>query len=171
MGPPTLGDRHPVKRPETPRIFRVLLEVGNLDTAQRFYETLLATEGRQVGGGRVYFDAGSVILALVDPTAEGSKSIATLPESLYFATTSLEDVYQRARELGCLAPGLIHNDPANPAGAIVVRPWGERSFYAVDPFGNPLCFVDGPTLFTGTARPTAPPRRPPAHRPARARRP
>jgi len=31
----------------------------------------------------------------------------------------------------------------------VERPWGERSFYAVDPFGNPLCFVDQKTLFTG----------------------
>jgi hypothetical protein len=35
------------------------------------------------------------------------------------------------------------------AGAIVRRPWGERSFYAVDPFGNKLCFVDRATLFTG----------------------
>ena len=35
-------------------------------------------------------------------------------------------------------------------GAIVVRPWGERSFYAEDPTGNPLCFVDDRTLFTGT---------------------
>jgi len=30
-----------------------------------------------------------------------------------------------------------------------VRPWGERSFYAHDPFGNPLCFVDATTIFTG----------------------
>ena len=29
------------------------------------------------------------------------------------------------------------------------RPWGERSFYLRDPFGNPLCFVDAATLFTG----------------------
>jgi hypothetical protein len=34
-------------------------------------------------------------------------------------------------------------------GQIGVRPWGERSFYATDPFGNLLCFVDGETLFTG----------------------
>jgi uncharacterized glyoxalase superfamily protein PhnB len=32
---------------------------------------------------------------------------------------------------------------------IEIRPWGERSFYARDPFGNPLCFVDETTLFTG----------------------
>jgi hypothetical protein len=32
---------------------------------------------------------------------------------------------------------------------VVKRPWGERSFYAVDPFGNRLCFVAGDTVFTG----------------------
>jgi hypothetical protein len=33
-------------------------------------------------------------------------------------------------------------------GEIARRPWGERSFYMRDPFGNPLCFVDEGTLFT-----------------------
>ncbi|MGA8663757.1 MAG: VOC family protein [Thermoplasmata archaeon] len=40
-------------------------------------------------------------------------------------------------------------------GEMVVRPWGERSFYATDPSGNPLCFVDSRTLFTGTPRQVA----------------
>jgi hypothetical protein len=31
---------------------------------------------------------------------------------------------------------------------IEIRPWGERSFYATDPFGKPICFVDSMTLFT-----------------------
>ena len=35
------------------------------------------------------------------------------------------------------------------AGQIVVRPWGERSFYVEDPWSNGLCFVDEKTLFTG----------------------
>ena len=34
-------------------------------------------------------------------------------------------------------------------GQIATRPWGERSFYVHDPFGNPLCFVDAGSLFTG----------------------
>ena len=29
------------------------------------------------------------------------------------------------------------------------RPWGERSFYGRDPFGNPICLVDSGTTFTG----------------------
>jgi hypothetical protein len=34
-------------------------------------------------------------------------------------------------------------------GRIARRPWGERSFYLREPFGNPLCFVDSAALFTG----------------------
>jgi len=40
-------------------------------------------------------------------------------------------------------------DGGLPMGQIAVRPWGEWSFYLSDPFGNPLCFVDAATLFTG----------------------
>ena len=32
---------------------------------------------------------------------------------------------------------------------IVTQPWGERMFYAQDPFGNPIAFVDDKTLFKG----------------------
>jgi hypothetical protein len=32
-------------------------------------------------------------------------------------------------------------------GEIATRPWGQRSFYMRDPFGNPLCFVDETTIF------------------------
>ncbi|MGH2609439.1 MAG: VOC family protein [Tepidiformaceae bacterium] len=33
---------------------------------------------------------------------------------------------------------------------IASRPWGERSFYCQDPAGNPICFVDAGTEFTGS---------------------
>ena len=162
-------------RAKSPQIFRVLLEVRELDQAQRFYESLLAVPGRRVGGGRVYFDCGPVLLALLDPSADGESGLSVLREALYFATPDLEGVYLRAGKLGCLSPDLIHNDPANPAGEIVVRPWGERSFYAADPSGNALCFVDAGTLFTGTPRQVdvlrssnrRRPRAPPRVRPAR----
>ena len=36
-----------------------------------------------------------------------------------------------------------------PAGQAIVRPWGERSFYVEDPWGNPLCFVDRGTIYAG----------------------
>jgi hypothetical protein len=56
-------------------------------------------------------------------------------------------VYRRARTLGGLSTGI--GDGGLPMGEIAMRPWGERSFYMADPFGNPLCFVDERTLFTG----------------------
>jgi catechol 2,3-dioxygenase-like lactoylglutathione lyase family enzyme len=154
-----------VARPIRPALFRVLLQVNDLRRSRRFYEILLGSRGRAVGGGRVYFDSGPVLVALLDSSADGGGEATPLPEPLYFSTADLEGVYRRARRLRCLSTDLIHHDPANPAGRIVVRPWGERSFYALDPTGNPLCFVDSTTLFTGASRP-APTRR---RRPARGR--
>lgn len=54
--------------------------------------------------------------------------------------------WRRGAAGGRTAAGEVHGEPA---GAICKRPWGERSSYAVDPFGNPLCFVDRATVFTG----------------------
>lgn len=126
-----------------PRLFRVILQVGDLDEAASFYTALLGVEGRHVGGGRCYFKAGDVILALLDPGAD-----APLPnvEYVYFAVDDLDALHARTRTLGALSSGTVHGDPA---GEIVARPWGERSFYARDPWGNHLCFVDSRTLFTG----------------------
>jgi len=123
-----------------PRLFRLLVPVADPAQATRFYSRLLGLAGRPVGGGRVYFDCGPVILALLG----GQK--APLPECLYFAVPDLAAVHARARELGCLSTGEVHGESA---GEILVRPWGERSFYAFDPDGNGLCFVDEGTVFTG----------------------
>lgn len=35
---------------------------------------------------------------------------------------------------------------------IAEMPWGERLFYARDPFGTPLAFVDAETVFLGHPR-------------------
>ncbi len=128
-----------------PRIFRVLLEVSNLDAAVAFYTELLATPGRPVRGGRHYFDCGDLILGLLDVSAEGREA-APMPQNLYFAVDDLEEVHRRAEALGCLSTEAVHGESG---GGIATRPWGERSFYASDPFGNLVCFVDAQTLFTG----------------------
>jgi hypothetical protein len=31
---------------------------------------------------------------------------------------------------------------------VTIRPWGERSFYIVYPWGNDLCFCENGTLYT-----------------------
>jgi catechol 2,3-dioxygenase-like lactoylglutathione lyase family enzyme len=128
------------------KLFRIILQVSDLDKAAEFYSRLLADEGRRIPrASRHYFDCGSVILALVDVTAGGDEA-KPLPDYIYFAVNNLEEVYARARELGCLSSADVHGASA---GEIVKRPWGELSFYVADPWGNGLCFVDETTLFTG----------------------
>jgi predicted enzyme related to lactoylglutathione lyase len=128
------------------KLFRVVLQVANLDQAAEFYATLLNDKGRRIPRAtRHYFDCGQVILALLDPSPGGEQA-KPIPDYIYFSVSDLERVYERARKLGCLSEEDVHG--AN-AGEIVVRPWGERSFYAEDPWGNGLCFVDETTLFTG----------------------
>jgi len=133
---------------DAPSLFRMILHVSDTDRAAGFYSTLLGTPGRRVAPTRCYFDCGSVILALVDP-AGGAEAPKTNPDYVYFSVQDLEAVHARAGELGCLSKGEVHG---KSAGDIVTRPWGERSFYAYDPFGNGLCFVDERTVFTGQPR-------------------
>jgi hypothetical protein len=121
-------------------IFRIFVPVSDLGQAVEFYARLLDIEGRSIRGGRHYFDCGQVILAIVE------NSGTPIADHIYFSVASLERVYGRAKDLGCLEATEVHGAEA---GAIVVRPWGERSFYARDPFGNGLCFVDETTPFTG----------------------
>jgi catechol-2,3-dioxygenase len=129
-----------------PTLFRVILQVDDLDKAAEFYSTLLADQGRRIPrGARHYFDCGPVILALVDVSA-GGEAAKPIPDYIYFAVGNLEEVYARALELNCLSTEDVHGASA---AEIVKRPWGELSFYVEDPWGNGLCFVDETTLFTG----------------------
>jgi len=130
---------------DVPKLYRVVLQVSDLDRAAEFYSKLLGTQGRRIHGSRHYFDCGPVILTLLDPTG-GEVEAKPNPDHVYFSVGDLEKVHARASKLGCLSKDDVHGDPA---GEIEVRPWGERSFYAEDPFGNLLCFVDETTLFTG----------------------
>jgi catechol 2,3-dioxygenase-like lactoylglutathione lyase family enzyme len=130
---------------DVPSLFRVTLQVSNLDKAADFYSKLLGEKGRRIHGARHYFDCGPVILALVDPTA-GRVKAKPIPDCIYFAVKSVAKFHARARKLECLSKEDIHGESG---GKIVKRPWGERSFYADDPFGNGLCFVDAKTVFTG----------------------
>jgi hypothetical protein len=129
-----------------PRLFRIILQVSDLDRAEEFYGKLLGDPGRRIPrASRHYIDCGPVILALVDVTAGGDVPQG-LPDNIYFAVADLEDIYARAQALGCISHEDVHGASA---GEIVVRPWGERSFYVKDPWDNKLCFVDETTLFTG----------------------
>ena len=129
---------------DVPQFFRLNVEVGNLDAAIKFYTTLLDIQGRKQPGSRVYFEAGPVTLQVVDVSSAGKPHPAA--KALYFTVKDLDAAFTRAKGLGCLSRESVHDAPG---GGIVVRPWGERSFYAEDPWSNPLCFVEEGTVYTG----------------------
>jgi catechol 2,3-dioxygenase-like lactoylglutathione lyase family enzyme len=135
------------------RLYRVVLPVDDLDAAVSFYAALLEQPGMRVSNGRHYFRCGGVILAIYDPRADGDDR-APRPnfDHVYFAADDLESVFARARKVGGLSA--VMGDGRLPMGEIARRPWGERSFYMNDPFGNPICFVDAASLYTGPGAPT-----------------
>src|SRR6185437_5268670 len=116
----------------TPKIFRITVEVANLEDATKFYAELLGVPGKRHPGARHYFDCGGVILAVLD-VSQGGLTPTPGPKSLYFAVRDVDAVHARAKQLGALAPYKVHGADA---GAVTTRPWGERSFYVVDPWGN-----------------------------------
>jgi catechol 2,3-dioxygenase-like lactoylglutathione lyase family enzyme len=130
--------------PDVPQFFRLNVEVGDLDAAADFYAALLGVAGRKQAGARAYFRCGAVTLVVIDPTAAGPPHPAA--KALYFTVRDLDAAFARAHALGCLSREVVHGAPG---GAAVVRPWGERSFYADDPWGNPLCFVEEGTVYAG----------------------
>jgi catechol 2,3-dioxygenase-like lactoylglutathione lyase family enzyme len=130
-------------------LFRVLVPVADIDAAEEFYAGILGSSGRRVSPGRHYFDCEGTILACFDPGADGDGYQASPnPEALYLAVSDLHAVERACREAG--ARFAVGSPPGvGPLGEIARRPWGEESFYVEDPFGNPLCFVDRKSVFTG----------------------
>ena len=131
---------------DVPSLFRINIEVGNLDEAERFYGALLGLKGRRQAGSRVYFDAGPVTLQVVDVASMGMGVPHPAAKALYFLVRDLDAVFARAQALGCLSQETVHGIRG---GEISVRPWGERSFYAEDKWLNPLCFVEAGTTYPG----------------------
>jgi len=129
---------------DVPQFFRLNVEVADLDRAVDFYTKLLDVQGRRQPGARCYFDCGPVTLSVIDVSSAGQPHTAA--KALYFTVADLEAAFERAKALGCLSQESVHDAPG---GGIVVRPWGERSFYALDPWKNPLCFVEEGTVYTG----------------------
>jgi predicted enzyme related to lactoylglutathione lyase len=129
---------------DEPSLFRINVEVGDLDQAATFYSKLFGVEGRKQAGSRVYFKCGPVTLQVVDVSSVGTPHPAA--KALYFTVKDLDAVFARAKKLGCLSQEDVHGASG---GGISVRPWGERSFYAEDKWQNPLCFVEAGTIYPG----------------------
>ena len=124
------------------------MPVANIDDGARYYSALLGMPGFRISAGRHYFQCGGVILAVYDASADGDTGeVRSNPQHVYFAVPDLQAVFARAQQLGGLSP--VTGDGGLPMGEIARRPWGEVSFYADDPWGNPLCFVDETSIFKG----------------------
>jgi predicted enzyme related to lactoylglutathione lyase len=119
-------------------VFRIAIPALQIDRARGFYEHVLAIEADDTVPSRLYFHCGGVIVAVIDWSVEGRGSFRPAPETVYFSTDDVDAVRQRALDAG-----------AADVSEVEVRPWGERSFYCLDPDGNRLCFVDQATLFLG----------------------
>lgn len=63
---------------------------------------------------------------------------------MYFAVDDLEAAMERVKGAGPAGMDVPGQSPG-----IAARPWGERSFYCQDPTGNPICFVETGTEYTG----------------------
>jgi len=135
------------------KLFRVILPVDDLERADAFWDRMLGLPIDKAVPTRHYIDTGGAILVLVDPSeqARGHQNeplaFRPNPEVLYFAVADLDAAFERAEGLGMRA---LHGHGVGTG--IQTRPWGERSFYGLDPSGNPICFVDDQTLYTGSSR-------------------
>ncbi|MCG9970937.1 VOC family protein [Christiangramia crocea] len=123
------------------KLYRVILPVNNIDRAGKFYSDILDQEGIRVSPGRHYFDIGGTILACYDPKSDGDgQGEWKFHENqyIYISVPDLESLRAKMKKSDCRSLGEIEE-----------MPWGETLFYAKDPFGNPICFVDEKTVFTG----------------------
>jgi tRNA (guanine37-N1)-methyltransferase len=124
--------------PGTTHLFRVIMPVPDVDRGATFYGQMLGQPGERVAPERHYFRCGGTILALVNPSGHDVQFRPNV-EHVYFAVPDLRERYVLARKAGC----------AWLEDKISRRVWGEKSFYARDPFGNPICFVDERTVYSG----------------------
>jgi predicted enzyme related to lactoylglutathione lyase len=126
-----------------PKLFRVIQPVTDIERAEKFYEIVLGMPGERISPGRHYFDCGGTVFACYDPVADGDglqDGWKHHPRQyVYFAVADLEATQRRAADAGATIV----------EGGIQRMPWGERMFWAKDPFGNPISFVDEKTLFVG----------------------
>jgi hypothetical protein len=123
------------KAVKAPALFRINIEVSD-DGARVARRGCAAGPAAVRGRARVF--RGRRDSQVVGCMAASRREGAVLPRR--------EPVHERAKKLGWLSKEKVHGEPG---GEIAVRPWGERSFYAKDAWGNPLCFVEDGTVYPG----------------------
>lgn len=112
-------------------LYRVVLPVLGIEAAADFYEAVLNLEGRRLSGSLCHFDCSGVVLSCKDVSSPHGPLWPPHSQYLYFSVLDVGATRQCAVSAGVL-----------DVEGIQVMPWGERLFYAKDPFGNPICFVE-----------------------------
>ncbi|MCZ6853373.1 MAG: VOC family protein [Gammaproteobacteria bacterium] len=131
-------------------LYRVIVPVSDIEAAAVFYGAILNQPGKRVSPGRHYFECGGTILACFDPKADGECGTSPPnPQHVYLSEADLQAAYERCQAADANFDDEQLHGGGPSLGEIAIRPWGERSFYLHDPFGNPVCFVDEKTVFTG----------------------
>ncbi len=126
------------------RLYRTILPVTNIDEATEFYRAVLGEPGQRVSAGRHYFgaDGNGAVLACYDPQADGDGLgdgwHHHASQYVYFAVEDLDKTRKTCMHAG-----------AKKITSVETKPWGETIFYALDPFDNPISFVQIGTEFTG----------------------
>ena len=142
----TPSDNTSTEESMSPKLYRVILPVTDIAKAEKFYSELFQLPGERISPGRHYFNLGGTILAIYDPVADGDPLDGGWKhhqnQYIYIGVSDLEAVLERAKQAGAT---LISEE-------IESMPWGERLFYAHDPFQNPICLVDDQTLFMGSGK-------------------
>ena len=129
-----------------PKIFRITVEVGDLDTAAGLYaENCSAVPGQAAPRRTPLLRLRRGHPGGARPDRGWHTAEARAPSRSTFGVADIDDVHARAKALGMLAPFQVHGQPA---GDVIERPWGERSFYATYLWGNELSFVADGTLYT-----------------------
>src|SRR5262245_23210718 len=91
---------------DVPSLFRINVEVGDLDQAAAFYGKLFGIEGRKQAGSRCYFTCGPVTLQVVDVSSVSEPHPAA--KALYFTVNDRDAVFARAQALGCVSQEAWH---------------------------------------------------------------
>ncbi len=129
----------------------VVLPTTSLGRAGAFYEELFGMDMDTVVPNRHFLRCESCQFTLVNPLEHATAhelprgEFRPNPEIVYFAVDDLDSTFERAQKLRMKPPR-----SEDGAAGIQTYPWGERSFYGLDPSGNPICLVDDCTLYTGS---------------------
>lgn len=121
------------------KLFRIIVPVSDIEQATTFYFKIFGVQGRRVSPGRHYFELDGCTLGCYDPLSDGDTLgkgwMHHENQHIYFAVKNLDATFIRVKNIA----------DAELDSEIITESSGERLFYARDPFGNPLCFVDEKT--------------------------